>query len=341
MLVKQFFPVNHDRNISDLIDELTILIRKEPIRPFDPLVVDFFSELSSYLLQHSLARSFPDVIALAYWMRKSRLRSMEQWFNRMRLENIFLVPHGLVFHVPPSNVDTIYVYLWVIASLTGNRSLIRLPSFRSSTVSFLLECINKIINSKTYERLYGLLFCIGYDHNNEITSFISNHCDLRLLWGGNNTVSEFRKVPTSPYARDLVFPDRFSFSVIGSTEYLNAPDSSKSSLTEAFFKDVYSFDQMACSSPRLVVWIGSDQFFSLASQEFFDRLYHFIQDNGYNIDVGSALNKIDASYKFTLDLPVLNVNNWGNIITVLTLSTFFNVRDYHLGAGFFLPISLL
>ncbi|MFC6804089.1 acyl-CoA reductase [Deinococcus caeni] len=38
------------------------------------------------------------------------------------------MPRGLVFHVPPANVDTIFIYSWLMSVLAGNRNVIRLSS---------------------------------------------------------------------------------------------------------------------------------------------------------------------------------------------------------------------
>ena len=48
--------------------------------------------------------------------------------SRRRRADALRFPRGLVFHVPPANVDTIFVYSWALSALAGNSNVVRISS---------------------------------------------------------------------------------------------------------------------------------------------------------------------------------------------------------------------
>src|SRR5690606_32316414 len=66
----------------------------------------------------------------------------------------------------------------------------------------------------------------------------------------------------------LVFPDRFSLSVLNAEAVLHAKSEEKEQLLQRFYNDSFWFDQMACSSPRLIVWTGSNEVIEAVQIEF-------------------------------------------------------------------------
>ena len=51
---------------------------------------------------------------------------------------------------------------------------------------------------------------VRYQDNDEFTKYISAKCDMRIVWGGDNTVNNLRNFKISPKAREITFPDRYS-----------------------------------------------------------------------------------------------------------------------------------
>ncbi len=93
---------------------------------------------------------------------------------------------------------------------------------------------------------------VSYDHDQETTRNLCSYCAVRVLWGGDRTVSSLRQVPLPPLATELAFPDRFSVAAFHAQAVNQATDQQLGTLIHKFFADTFSFDQMACSSPRLV-----------------------------------------------------------------------------------------
>ena len=81
-------------------------------------------------------------------------------------------------------------------------------------------------------------------------------CDARVLWGGNEAIAALRALPLAPTATELVFPDRFSLAAMSAEAVLALDDAGLDRLRERFYRDVVPFGGQACSSPRILAWIG-------------------------------------------------------------------------------------
>jgi len=89
-----------------------------------------------------------------------------------------------------------------------------------------------------------------------------------VIWGGDETVRAIRSLPSKPTTKDVAFADKISFSAINAQSYISLPDPESQSLAHSFFNDAYWFDQMACSSPRTVYFIGGEKDRTAASGKF-------------------------------------------------------------------------
>src|SRR5439155_417971 len=69
-------------------------------------------------------RRFPELASLGFFLRRAE---MNRALARLRGDAAGLrFPRGLVFHVPPANVATIFVYSWALSALAGNRNVVRI-----------------------------------------------------------------------------------------------------------------------------------------------------------------------------------------------------------------------
>ena len=76
------------------------------LRPFDRRVIDFCAQFSTALFRDSEARRYPEIQALAYWMRRSELLRMADGFASLEDSSVVLAPRGLVFHVAAVPMST-------------------------------------------------------------------------------------------------------------------------------------------------------------------------------------------------------------------------------------------
>ena len=71
--------------------------------------------------------------------------------------------------------------------------------------------------------------------------------------------------------------------MLNAEEVKVAEDKQVESLVGRFFNDSYWFDQMACSSPRLVVWIGNKSSCDAAKELFWPRVAGEVTRRGLRV----------------------------------------------------------
>jgi len=325
--VQQLLPT---RRSVDLGEVLARLNSAPVVAPFDPSRMEFVGEVSRRLGRR--ARGLPETQALAYWMRTSELRRLEESFLELGSEQIILMPRGTVFHIPPANVDTLFVYSWVLSTLVGNRNIVRLSSRATDQSNLIIDTISEVMADHPDVALASSM--ITYGHDDAISSIISSSCDVRVIWGGDATVNRLRSIPIPAHASELVFADRFSMAAIGIMAYSSLATHERNRLAELFFSDAYWFDQLGCSSARLLLWVGADDPRSCAT-DFYDRVREVARHKGYVVDTSAAIAKLAQAYGTMIDADVSRYIARDNTLGVLEMASFPDVRGEFCGAGLF------
>lgn len=282
--------------------------------PFDERVVSFCESLSQVLNDEK----DPDLIVLAFWLRKSHIREMELFFKK---KEGLLVPRGVVFHIPPSHIDVMLGYSIFISLLVGNSNIVRVPKGKNST---LLTLLKKVL--KEFPLIETMIHFVEYAHEEEITKALSSQVDARIVWGGDDTVQKIRAIPLPPHAIDISFPDRFSFAVINGK---NNPINTQ--VVQNFYNDVYWYDQLACSSPKLLFWVGDDA--EEGSTSFYQTLQKVITKKKFQFPLNQVLFKKNHIFEKALTLPVVKITEYSNELTVLTLEKATHECRSHCGQG--------
>ena len=257
-----------DANYEILIGYDTDLTESPQISYFDSQVIQFLRELSSAMLSDALSRSHGDVIAFAYWIRSSNLElAVEKYATESNRTG-----YGMCLHIAPSNVPLNFAYSLVCSLLAGNRNIVRVPSRKFPQVDYLLDKIRIILANKKFQSVAHAICIVRYEKNDSVTQNLLNISDLKVVWGGDNTVNEIRSIPTPAHCKEVVFSDRKSISIIDQKSLLGLSERELFVLAEKFYTDTYVFDQNACSSPRILFWIsnldnsfGKERFWSALS----------------------------------------------------------------------------
>ena len=256
-------------------------LNQKPLTPFDELSIEFLSGLSNKILGSKILKGFTELAALAYWLRKSNIVSIINSFKKSELipdkpgkisENDIIVPRGIAFHIAPSNVDSIFLYSWALSLLIGNLNIVRITQNTNEQLEALLSVIREMFSGERWNQIAQRNIVITYPREDEINRFISHHSDVRVLWGGDETINSFRVLPAKPTTKDISFADKFSYSIINSSVFNISNEEKKSSLAKQFYNDAYWFDQMACASPRFVLFAGDNSACEKASKQFWQRL---------------------------------------------------------------------
>lgn len=266
--------------------------------PFDEYVMDFLDTLGRKLTGIKDARKFPDIVVLGYWMCRT---------STQRLKELFLHDNGnihqgrgIVFHIAPSNVPVIYMYSLVAGLLTGNANIVRVPSRNFPLVAIINDILKDTMDE--YDEMRQYIALVRYGKNKNINDYFSSVCDVRIIWGGDNTIDEIRKSPLAPRTTEITFADRYSLSIIDSVTYLDMSDKEKKRLAVGFYNDTFFSDQNACTSPRLIAWLG-DKEAGEKARDIFWKWEHELVKKRYDFQPIMAVNKMEQSYLVALDYP--------------------------------------
>lgn len=235
--------------------------------PFDGEVLDFLDGVSKALL--ASGRDYPDVVTFAFWVRRASTRSLKARFSRE--DGNLRFGRGTAFHIAPSNVAVNFAYSLAAGLLTGNANIVRLPTKRFPQAELICKGISSTLEH--YPGLRPYICLVRYDRDREINDLLSRLADTRIVWGGDATIAELRRSPLTPRAGEITFADRRSLAVIDSEWYLDKADPCR--IAQDFYNDTFLTDQNACTSPRIVVWLGTRR--AEAKERFWGTLHELVK----------------------------------------------------------------
>ncbi|NUP79468.1 MAG: gamma-glutamyl phosphate reductase, partial [Nonomuraea sp.] len=297
----------------------------------DERVRGFLAAFGKRLLRPALARRHPELGSLGFFLRPSELARTVEGLRTSHVR----VPRGLVFHLPPANVDTVFVYSWALSALMGNRNVVRLSPRAGAVADVIVKTLQEAL-ADADPVVAATQRIVSYDRRAEsVTAALSAACDLRVIWGGDRTVREVRRHPLAPHARDLTFPDRSSFAVVNAAAWLCAPRAARVTAAEGFVNDSYWFDQAACSSPRTVFWVGADGDCEAARADFTEQVSRVLTGRGWGVDAAMAVEKRVSVYGLAADGLVDLIEFRGNALANVTLAAAAAMPRRWLGAGTF------
>jgi Acyl-CoA reductase (LuxC) len=157
-------------------------------------------------------------------------------------------PLGVVGHWPAGNVEIQPILSMTCALLGGNASLVRIPSGLVDLTRVLME---KLVQSDPGERLTRRIFMAAFEHGRQdLQEAMAQSVDGAMIWGGEEAVMQIRALPFPHWARIAVFGPRISVAAMDAGAWGN-PDEQKSWCLR-MARDVWQFDQQACSSPQVL-----------------------------------------------------------------------------------------
>lgn len=283
--------------------------------PFNDISNKVLHRLSSELLMSSFSKKIPQLVALGFWLRPAQINDLYLKSKSQAENSSIAVSRGLAFHLPPQNVDTLFVYSWSLSLLAGNINVVRLPSEMTDVLKWLLDLIFNIL--KEFEIEHEQIFC-RYKTESDLTSLISEKSDLRMIWGGDSKVKLISTYPIRPDGLSLGFPNRNSFCVMSSESYSQLSDKKKNTIVEKLYNDIYWFDQMGCGSPKAIFWLKKEQ---KIAEDLYVRLDNTAKLKKYNVESNTSLSKFSfmndnvasnnaaSGKRFSSRLSVLNAKS--------------------------------
>ncbi len=266
--------------------------------PFDPRATAFLSDLSAALLADGRTRAYPDVTTFAFFCRRANLVTLRAGCGDLSGR----LGRGLVFHIAPGNVPVNFAYSLVSALLAGNANVVKASSRNFAQTEIVCEAMRTLLRG-AHAALLPYVNVVEYPREAQrMTEEFSALCDVRVIWGGDETIRRVRQAPLPPRAFDVTFTDRWSLLVADARAVAEMDEPSLAAAAQGFYNDAYLFDQNACTAPRLVYWLGEGESLA-AAQERFWRAVRAHAAPRYPIDAVTAVDKLTALYRAALALP--------------------------------------
>ncbi len=330
-MVTARFPAGPDTTPDELLAAVTAQPAEGYLTVGDDRVRDFLIAFSRQLLRPEIARRFPELGSLGFFLRRGEIaKSLERLHDGSSGSRF--VPKGLVLHFPPANVDTIFVYSWAMSALAGNANIVRISNRSAGAAAVVIDTLNATL-AQAHPAIAQTQRIVSYDRDDAITASLSLACDLRVIWGGDRSVTDIRRHPLAPLARDLAFPDRSSFAAVSVPAWQAAEPEAKRRAVENFANDVYWFDQAACSSPRALFWVGEPGAAESSREEFMSMLPGIVAGRGWQVDAAMAVEKRVATYGLAAEGVASRVRFAGNAVAEVDLADPSQMQRRWLGAG--------
>lgn len=321
-------------------DALVQQLAASPLQePFTEAVLTFITELSRSILMDRALRDFPELIALAHWFRPSQLQAIKADFEQRRCSKIHR-PRGLVFHIAPANVDSIFVYSWLLSLLVGNANLVRVSQRRNEQMRHFFSKVNKLLQDQWFLALRQANAVVSYGHDEAITALFSAACQMRVIWGGDDTIRQIRAISLSPLATELAFANRFSLALLKSQAVIDCGSEALHQLAVDFYNDAFWFNQQACSSPRAVFWIGDAAINQAAQQRFWPALGEVVMSKRPGNEPAQVMDRLTAVYQYSALHEMAKVmDKQYPLLTRIQLEALTaEDRNLHCGNGLFLEL---
>jgi len=325
------------RDINFLVGNMPIskevLLNQSSFEIFSIESIDFLSDISNNLLKRPEVRDYPDVATFAFYCRRANINVIKKEYATS--SNI-RIGRGIVFHITPGNVPVNFAYSLFVGLITGNINIVKVPSKNFEQVDIILHSINEVLNTKNYKSIFSnRIFIVKYDRDNIATSYFSNLSDVRIIWGGDNTIEEIRKSQIPPKSTEVTFSDRYSIAVINASAYINLENKKK--LAQDFYNDTYLFDQNACTSPQSIYWIGSEVDVEKAQYEFWNLLQMILDEKKFELQPVISIDKLTTFYSQAITYGnISKENQQGNDIwRINNSSTHTGIESHRCSSGYF------
>ncbi|MDC1120384.1 acyl-CoA reductase [Alphaproteobacteria bacterium] len=288
--------------LANICEQINFVLGRLPnsgiaLPQFSDPVMSFLDDLSSEIRNNKVCNEHTDLKTFGFWCRSSNIKKIKA--ERLHSGNV--IGRGIALHITPANVAMTFAYSLAFGLLAGNANIVRLPSKTFAQTELLIEILSKLLRQKQNQLVKKFICLVAYERSNTISASLSSFVDVRMLWGGDNTISQFKRFPTKARCLDITFSDRFSVSMIKPSALGNLNDRELDRVTKRFYNDTYYMDQFGCSSPKSVIW--TERKYSSQKKRFWTSLEKVVQRN-YEYDLSTAAEKFYSLSVLALDADV-------------------------------------
>jgi hypothetical protein len=254
--------VNSPEEITCAAERLREITQEEEISPH--AVLEVFERWAAALNAPEL-QPVPGLAFLRLWLRRGTLEPLllrelgpnslnGSWCDDGRTK-LKAFPVGIVGHWPAGNIEIQPVLSMTSALLGGNACLVRVPHALVEVTGRVIEKLQQVDE----EGLISRRICmISFDHSRlDLQQAMAQAVDGAMIWGGAEAVSQVRRLEFPHWARVLVFGPRTSAAAMDAKAWVDP--AARAAWCRRIARDVWQFDQQACSSPQTLFLERSDQ----------------------------------------------------------------------------------
>ena len=317
--------MNSEDVVIQLFNKITIAgninTQFKAIEPFNDLITEFLETLSKEILKDKQALKYNDLIAFSFWIRKKNIYNLKKRY--VDIDN--RLGRGIVLHFSSSNIPLNFAYSFVFGLLSGNLNIVRLSSKDFIQTNILIRIIKKLFNIKKFYKIKKMNSLVKYEKEKKTNDILSSVCDVRIIWGGDETINQIRLSQIPSKANELTFFDRYSFAIFNSAS-INQLDSKEMNVfCKKFFNDTYYIDQNACSSPHLIIWTG--KYIKSAKKYFWESMSELLEKS-YIFQESAVVEKYALLLKNSIKLNnIKDKNIEDNKIYRVSLSSLAKIND--------------
>jgi len=247
--------IDQPEQVSAAAAELRASLTASEVTPHG--VLEVFEAWAATLGERETT-DIPGVQFLRMWLRRGTLEPiLTRELGCAALEGNWMAdgramlkvfPLGVVGHWPAGNIEIQPVLSMTCALLGGNACLVRVPGGLEDISGRL---IGKLVQTDTRGVLTTRIRMLAFPHvRRDLHEAMARVVDGAMVWGGEESVMQVRSLPFPHWARLEIFGPRISIAAMDADSWSNAQECE--SWCRRIARDVWQFDQQACSSPQVL-----------------------------------------------------------------------------------------
>jgi acyl-CoA reductase-like NAD-dependent aldehyde dehydrogenase len=247
--------IDRPEEISAAAAEMRGTLKSTEVTP--NVVLEIFEAWAAALGERETV-DIPGTQFLRMWLRRSTLEPVlvrelgpgalgGEWMAEGRAM-LKAFPLGVVGHWPAGNIEIQPVLSMSCALLGGNACLVRVPGGLEDITRRL---VGKLAQTDAKGVLTPLVRMLVFQHTRQdLQEAMARVVDGAMVWGGEEAVLQVRNLPFPSWARLAIFGPRISIAAMDADSWWNVQE--RQTWCRRIARDVWQFDQQACSSPQVL-----------------------------------------------------------------------------------------
>ena len=95
-----------------------------------------------------------------------------------------------------------FAYSLAAGLLAGNANIVRIPSRDFPQVKIVCAALRRLLANEQCP-LRNHIVLARYEKSDAVTNYFSARCDIRVIWGGDQTIADIRRSPVKSFKRSF------------------------------------------------------------------------------------------------------------------------------------------